>query len=124
MAAGTKLNLVFNNSDGGTTSYTWNYAKSGATKANVVALGQAMITNTSILASKLVSLKSAKTVTTSENVYDLDNVSDLMTTPNFKPSIIDTGTAPIEGNPDTPDADTVTMRITRAEMEKILKERQ
>lgn len=75
MAAGTKINLVFNNSEGKTTSYTWNYAKAGATLANVQALATAMITNTAILASTLTSLKSAKTVTTSENVIYNENAS-------------------------------------------------
>lgn len=108
MAAGTKLNIVFNNSDGGTTSYTWNYADPGATKNDVLALGQAMITNTSILASTLVSVKSAKTITTSENVYDLDTVSAQRA--GFSPSLVDTGII-TEGNAELPEETTVMARI-------------
>lgn len=108
MAAGTKLNIVFNNADGGTTSYTWNYADPGATKSDVLALGAAMIANTSILASTLVSVKSAKTITTSENVYELDAVS--AQSAGLPASIIDTGKS-TEGNPELPEEATVITRI-------------
>ncbi|MBQ7193720.1 MAG: DUF2922 domain-containing protein [Synergistaceae bacterium] len=71
MAEGTKLVLTFETSEDKTTSYTFNYAKPSATTAQVKALMQAMITNTTTLASTLTSAKSAKTVTTTEATYDL-----------------------------------------------------
>lgn len=105
MAAGTKLNIVFNNADGGTTSYTWNYADPGATLNDVTALGAAMIANTSILAATLVSMKSAKTITTSENIYDLETVSAQHA------GLIDTMSPAVEGNPDTAEEAHVTATI-------------
>ena len=71
MAAGTKLVCTFGTSTDGTTSFTFNYAKPGATTTNVKALMNAMITNGAIFANVPVTMKSAKTVTTSENEYDL-----------------------------------------------------
>lgn len=72
MAAGTKLQLKFDTMSGSRT-WTFNYAKSGATAASVKALGAAMIANGTILTYQPVRLTEAKTVTTSENVYDLDS---------------------------------------------------
>ncbi len=71
MAEGTKLVVAFETSEEKTATYTFNYAKPSATVAQVKALMQAMITNTSTLESTLVSMKSAKTVTTTETAYDL-----------------------------------------------------
>ena len=71
MAAGTKLVCTFGTSDDKTTTMTFNYADAGATAANVKALMSAIITNRVIFANVPVTAKSAKTVTTSEHVYDL-----------------------------------------------------
>ncbi len=72
MAAGTKLQLRFDTMSGSRT-WTFNYAKSGPTAVQVKALGAAMISNGSILSDQPVRLTEAKTVTTTENVYDLDS---------------------------------------------------
>ena len=71
MAAGTKLICTFETSSGSTTSFTFSYAKPGATLANVKALMSAITTNGSIFGNVPVTAKSAKTVTTAENEYDL-----------------------------------------------------
>ncbi|MBQ7170348.1 MAG: DUF2922 domain-containing protein [Synergistaceae bacterium] len=71
MAAGTKLVCTFETSDDKTTSMTFSYADPGATSTEVKALMNAIITNGVIFASVPVTAKSAKTVTTSENEYDL-----------------------------------------------------
>ncbi|MBQ3653675.1 MAG: DUF2922 family protein [Synergistaceae bacterium] len=71
MAAGTKLVLTFVGSSGNTISSTFNYADPEATAANVKALMNGMIANGSIYANVPVTAKSAKTVTTTENAYDL-----------------------------------------------------
>lgn len=71
MAEGTRLVLTFGTSEEKTKTYTFNYAKPSATAAQVKALCQSMITNTSTLASTLTSAKGAKTVTTTETTYDL-----------------------------------------------------
>ncbi|MBQ6970747.1 MAG: DUF2922 domain-containing protein [Synergistaceae bacterium] len=72
MAAGTKLVLGFENSSGNAVSMSFNYAKPSATTAQVKALMSGIITNGSIFENVPVTAKSAKTVTTTENVYDLD----------------------------------------------------
>lgn len=71
MAAGTKLQMVFETSTGSKT-WTFNYAKPGMGVTNVKALGQAMITNGSVYEAPPLLLKSAKEVTTSETEYDLN----------------------------------------------------
>lgn len=71
MASGTKLVLSFENDEGRTTTYTFNYAKSTATATQVKALMNGMITNKVIYENAPTVIKSAKTVTTSESVYDL-----------------------------------------------------
>lgn len=76
MAEGSKLVLTFMTSEEKTATITFNYAKPSATTAQVRALMQAMITNTSTLAATLVSAKSAKIVTTTESTYDLSNGLD------------------------------------------------
>lgn len=70
MAAGTKLQLQFDTMSGSKT-WSFNYASPSTTTQAVKALGTAMITNGSIFSSPPIALRSAKTVTTSENVYDL-----------------------------------------------------
>lgn len=72
MAAGTSLKMKFDTMSGSKT-WTFKYAKSGATLANIKALGAAMIANGTILENQPVRLTDARTVTTSENVYDLDS---------------------------------------------------
>ena len=71
MAAGTKLVCTFGTSNGGTEIFTFNYADAGATAANIKALMNAIITNGSIFAKVPTVIRDAKTVTTSEHVYDL-----------------------------------------------------
>ena len=71
MAEGTKLVLGFENSTGNAVSLSYNYAKPSATLANVKALMSGIIANGSIFENVPVTAKSAKTVTTTENVYDL-----------------------------------------------------
>ena len=71
MAEGTKLVLTFETNEEKTATYTFNYAKPSTTLAQVKALMNAMITNTATLENTLISMKSAKTVTTSETAYDL-----------------------------------------------------
>lgn len=72
MASGTRLQLTFDTMSGSRT-WSFNYAKPSATAQVVKAVGQAMIDNGSIFSSPPVKLRSAKTVTTSENVYDLNS---------------------------------------------------
>ncbi len=71
MAAGTKLVLGFETSNGSTTTFSFSYAKPAATLANVKALMSAITTNGSIFTKVPVTAKSAKMVTTTENEYDL-----------------------------------------------------
>lgn len=71
MAEGTKLNIVFNTSEGTTSTYNFGYADEDMTVGQVKAVCNAMIANTDIYEETLVSAKSAKTVITSEIVYDL-----------------------------------------------------
>lgn len=70
MAEGTKLQMTFETAVG-TRTWTFNYAKPGMTVANVKALGQAMVENGAIYETIPLILKSAKKVTTTEDVYDL-----------------------------------------------------
>lgn len=72
MAEGTRLQLTFDTMSGSRT-WSFNYAKASASTALVKAVGQAMITNGSIFSAPPVKLRSAKTVVTTENVYDLDS---------------------------------------------------
>lgn len=71
MASTTKLQLVFETSSGSKT-WSFNYAKTSATLANVKALGAAMIANGSIYEAPPLVFKSAKQVTTTETEYDLN----------------------------------------------------
>ncbi len=71
MAAGTKLVCTFGTSEEKTSTMTFNYAKSEPTEANVKAFMNAVIANGVIFENVPVTAKSAKTVTTTENVYDL-----------------------------------------------------
>ena len=70
MAAGTSLKMKFDTMSGSKT-WSFSYANAGATAANIKALGAAMIANGSILTNVPVRLTEAKTVTTSEHVYDI-----------------------------------------------------
>lgn len=70
MATGTQLKLTFDTLSGSKT-WTFKYAKPNATLANIKSLGGAMITNGDIYPEPPLVLKSAKTVTTTENEYDL-----------------------------------------------------
>lgn len=75
MAEGTKLVLTFETNEGKSMTMSINYAKPSAEASAVRALMQAIITNNDIFENVPVTMKSAKTVTTSENVYDLSNLS-------------------------------------------------
>lgn len=70
MAAGTKLQLQFETM-GGLKTWSFSRANPGVTKANVQALVQSMIANGTIFENQPIRIREAKTVTTSENVYDL-----------------------------------------------------
>lgn len=70
MAAGTKLQLTFETMSG-TKTVSLNYAEPGATTADVKAVGAAFIANGALFKTAPLALKAAKTVTTSENEYDL-----------------------------------------------------
>lgn len=76
MAEGTTLELKFLDSEEKTTTIKFKYAKPSATTAQVKALMNAMIDNTDVFASTLVSMKSAKTITTTEATYDLSVTAD------------------------------------------------
>lgn len=96
MAAGTKLVITCNKTGGGTTTFSYNYAKSNASTANVTALCQFLINNKQYFQADLDSIKEAKTVTTSENVFDL--TSEALNNPEF---------AKIYHNPDAGNNDVV-----------------
>ena len=70
MATGTTLKMTFDTLSGEKT-WTFKYAKPNATVQNVKALGAAMISNGAIYPHPPLVLKAAKTVTTTENDYDL-----------------------------------------------------
>lgn len=70
MAAGTRLEITFDTM-GGSKTASFAYAKPGATETAVKALAQAIIANGSIFQNPPIRATAAKTVTTSENVYDL-----------------------------------------------------
>ena len=71
MAAGVKLVCTFVTSNGGTEVFTFNYAEPGARTSDVKALMNAIIANGEIFAKVPVAAKDARTVTTSENEYNL-----------------------------------------------------
>lgn len=71
MAAGTRLELTFNNSAGKKIIFSFNYAKPAVSTANVKALMNSIITNGSIFTSVPTEAVSAKCVTVTENEYDL-----------------------------------------------------
>ena len=73
MAAGTRLELEFETSSGGKMILTYNYAKPSAGLANIKALMNGIITNKDIFARQPATAVSAKEVTTSENIYDLED---------------------------------------------------
>lgn len=75
MAEGTKLQLTFETNESKTTTMTFAYAKPNATASDVRALMNAIVTNGEIFENVPVTPKSAKTITTSENVYDLSDLS-------------------------------------------------
>ena len=72
MAEGTRLVLGFETNTGSNVVFTYSYAKPSATLANVKALMNGIIANGSIFTKVPATAKSAKTITTSENVYDLE----------------------------------------------------
>ena len=71
MAEGTKLVLEFQDANGKNIFFMFNYAKPSTSLANINSLMQAIINNGSIFKRVPVTAKSAKTVTTSENTYDI-----------------------------------------------------
>ena len=76
MAEGTKLELKFLTSEEKTVTVNFKYAKPSATVAQVKALMNAMITNTAVFEYTLVSMQSAKTITTTETAFDLSANAD------------------------------------------------
>ena len=71
MASGTRLELLFNDSNNESISFVFPYAKSGATLSNIRNLINTIIANGDIFNKVPVTAVNAKTVTTSQNVYDL-----------------------------------------------------
>lgn len=67
----TRLKLIFNNSTGNTTTYSYSYANPEMTAQAVNALVAGMITNGSIFSNPPVSIKSASVVTTTERTFDV-----------------------------------------------------
>ena len=72
MASGTRLELGFNNRYGRRITFIFNYARPSSSLANIKALMNGIIANGSIFNTVPVEAVSAKEVTTTENVYDLD----------------------------------------------------
>ena len=72
MASGTRLVLGFKTSSGRSMILTYNYARPSSSLANIKALMNGIIANGSIFNTVPVEAVSAKEVTTTENVYDLD----------------------------------------------------
>lgn len=70
MASGVALKLTFDTMRGSKT-WTYKYAKTSATAADVKAAGQAMITNGSVYEYVPVKLTKAVQVVTEESTYDL-----------------------------------------------------
>ncbi|MBQ9222101.1 DUF2922 domain-containing protein [Succinivibrio sp.] len=71
MAEDTRLILTFQTAEEKITTFTFNYAKPSATQAQVKNLMDTMIANKSIFETEPTAKISAKTITTSETVYDL-----------------------------------------------------
>ena len=66
MAAGCKLVMTFLDSTGTERDFSFNYAKSDASNANIKALAQGIVTNGSIFTHVPVTAKRAKLVVVSE----------------------------------------------------------
>lgn len=71
MATTTKAKMTFYDAEGLERTYTYSHVKSNAAPADVKALMQAMITNTSILLRTLASIKEAELVTTTTTTLTL-----------------------------------------------------
>ncbi len=71
MAAGTKLQLKFETM-AGIKTWNFNYAKSEPTDQQVRTAMQAMITNGSVFEHPPIRASSAKTITTTETVFDIE----------------------------------------------------
>ena len=71
MAAGVQLVLQFEDNNGNNIVYSFPYAEPGARTKDVVALMDAFIANGDIFTHVPVKKVSAKTVTTSENEYEV-----------------------------------------------------
>lgn len=97
MAEGTVLKLEFLTAEEKTTTFTFKYAKPSVTAAQVKTLMETMISNKEIFETEPAFIKSAKTVTTSETVYDL---SDLTAMPYYE--AIARGVIGIETDTDIP----------------------
>jgi len=69
------LQLTFETNEGKTTTMTFAYAKPNAEASSVRALMQTIVNNGEIFENVPTVMKSAKTITTSENVYDLSDLS-------------------------------------------------
>ena len=71
MASGTKLVLEFEDANGKSVFFWFDYATPDPGEYNIHNLMQSIINNASIFKSTPVAAKSAKTVTVSENIYDI-----------------------------------------------------
>ena len=73
MASGTKLVMSFNDGEGITRKFTYNYIKPGLTTTNLKNLMNGMITNGSVFKYPPATKKSAKLVTTTETEIDVSD---------------------------------------------------
>ena len=73
MASGVQLVLGFETEYGSNTVLTFNYAKPSVSLASVKALMNGIIANGSIFANVPATMKSAKQIIMTENVYDLSD---------------------------------------------------
>lgn len=71
MASGTKIVFSFGNASGNTINYSYNYGNDDASSASVKNAMNTMISNGSIFKRVPVSIKSAKSVITTESAFDL-----------------------------------------------------
>ena len=73
MASGVQLVLGFETEYGSNMVLTFNYASPSASLASVTALTNGIIANGSIFANVPATMKSAKQIIMTENVYDLSD---------------------------------------------------
>lgn len=75
MAEGTVLKLTFITAEEKEATFTFKYAKPSVTAQQIKTLMNSMIDNKIIFENEPAEIKSAKTITTSETVYDLSTMT-------------------------------------------------